>query len=74
MPQIRYVGPFDEVELADGTTVKRGDSVDVDADTAGRAPKGKPLNDDGSPSKSYDPGSGLLAQSDNWQAAKKGDA
>lgn len=73
MPQVKYVGPFDEVELADGTTAKRGEFVDVDAETAGRAPKGKPLNEDGSPSKSYDPGSGLLAQSASW-TAKKGDA
>lgn len=52
MPQVKYVGPFDEVELADGTVVKQGQTVDVDTDTA----------------------KGLREQSDNWQAAKKGDA
>lgn len=30
MPKVKYVGPFDEVEIPDlGLVVKRGDTVDV---------------------------------------------
>lgn len=47
--EIRYVGPFDQVEIADtGQTVAQGDTVSVDDSLAER----------------------LLAQTDNWQAAK----
>lgn len=36
--KIRYIGPHDEVELPDGTTVKRNHMVDVADDLAGHAP------------------------------------
>ena len=48
-----YVGPFDEVEVA-GMVVKNGGEVEVPAVLAGEAPSSK------------SPGSGLLAQPDNW--------
>jgi len=51
---LTYVGPHDEVEVA-GLVVKRGGAVDVPAVVAGSAP-----SDDS-------PGSGLLAQADNWR-------
>lgn len=54
---IKYVGPFDRVEV-DGRVVAQGESFDVLAAVAGRAPSGD------------DPGEGLLAQPDNWQPAK----
>lgn len=56
MPALKYVGPHDEVEIPSlGVVVKRGDTVDVSAEAAGRAPDGDDL------------GEGLLAQPDNWQ-------
>lgn len=36
--KLRYVGPHDEVELPDGTTVKRNHTVDVSDELAGHAP------------------------------------
>lgn len=30
MPAVKYVGPFDQIEVA-GYVVKQGDSIDVDA-------------------------------------------
>jgi hypothetical protein len=56
---ITYVGPYDEVVVAaTGLTAKRGETVEVADQIAGRAPKGD------------DPGEGLLAQPTNWQPAK----
>lgn len=51
---LTYVGPHDEVEVL-GMLAKRGESIDVPAVVAGSAP-----SDDS-------PGSGLLAQADNWR-------
>ena len=51
---LTYVGPHDQVEAA-GLVVKRGESVDVPAAVAGSAPT------------KDSPGSGLLAQADNWR-------
>ena len=39
MPKVRYIGPIDEIELPDGTTVKRNHQVDVDDDLAGSSPE-----------------------------------
>jgi hypothetical protein len=64
MKPIRYVGPFEEVEVDGLGSVKRGEVVQAPPDLAGRAPSGSP-DDEG-----YDPGVGLLAQTDNWQSAK----
>ena len=36
--QVKYVGPFDALELDAVGVVKRGDVIDVPADVAGRAP------------------------------------
>jgi hypothetical protein len=56
---LRYVGPHDEVETADGAIrCKRDATVEVSPHIAGRAPAGD------------DPGEGLLAQPSNWVAAK----
>ena len=64
--KLMYVGNFDEVEIAaTGQTVKAGGTVDVDDALAGRAPSGTVEDSD------FDPGAGLLAQVDNWQAAEK---
>ena len=60
---LRYVGPFDEVELnvlprdigERWEPVKRGATVVVDARAAGRAPTAD------------DPGDGFLAQPTNWE-------
>ncbi len=51
---LTYVGPHDEVEVA-GLLAKRGESIEVPAEVAGSAPTSK------------SPGSGLLAQADNWR-------
>lgn len=56
--QINYVGPFDEVEVPGVGVAKRGETVSVPTDIAGRAPNGD------------DPGEGLLAQPSNWAPAK----
>jgi hypothetical protein len=72
MKRVSYVGGHDEVEIAaTGQTCKRGESIEVDDDLAGRPPKGDPLDADGNPNPDYDYGEGLLAQPDNWQPAKK---
>ena len=59
MTKLKYVGPFDEVEVPDGYVVRRvknGEAVEFfDAATVGEAPSGDDL------------GSGLLAQTENWQ-------
>jgi hypothetical protein len=34
--QITYVGPFDAVELVDGTIAKHGETISVSAEVAGR--------------------------------------
>jgi hypothetical protein len=36
--QVKYVGPFDAIELDGFGEVKHGDVIDVPADVAGRAP------------------------------------
>ena len=36
--KLKYTGPHDEVELPNGLTVKRGGTVDVDAELAGTSP------------------------------------
>jgi hypothetical protein len=63
---VTYVGPFDEVEIA-GTTLlcRRGQTVEVPAEIAGKEPTGEPGT------KRYQPGEGLLAQPDNWQPGAK---
>lgn len=62
MTVLQYIGPHAEVEVAAlGEFVKRGDSIEVPAELAGRAPSGDPTDD------TFDPGGGLLAQVDNWQ-------
>jgi hypothetical protein len=71
---VKYVGPSDAVEVVGLGLVKHGESVVVDADLAGRAPKGDPVDKDGSPNPEYDPGEGLLAQPDNWESASKASA
>lgn len=38
MPKLRYIGPHDEVELPDGSVVKRNHQVEVADDLAGSAP------------------------------------
>lgn len=38
MPKLRYIGPIDEVELPDGTTVKRNHQVEVTDELAGHGP------------------------------------
>lgn len=56
-----------DLPLPDGTevTVKAGESIEVeDDDFAGRSPSGTPGT------KSYDPGSGLLAQEAKWRSAR----
>lgn len=55
---LRYVGPHDEIVIAEtGATCGRNGTVDVAAWVAGSAPAGD------------HPGSGLLAQTSNWQPA-----
>lgn len=67
MPKtVTYIGGFaDGVGLPDGQWVAPGESVTVDNELAGRAPKGKPEDED------YDPGEGLLAQVTNFKAGAK---
>lgn len=36
--KLKYIGPHDEVELPDGSTVKRNHTVDVSDELAGRVP------------------------------------
>lgn len=67
MVHVIYVGPHDEVEVFEtGQVVRRGESIEVSAELAGRAPtaqKGEPGE------KGYQPadlGAGLLAQPANW--------
>lgn len=60
MPSVKYVGPFANVVvevLGLEVEVANGASIDVPDAVAGSAPKGD------------DPGSGLLAQTDNWKKA-----
>jgi hypothetical protein len=84
--QIKYVGPFDAVELDGVGVVAAGQTIDVDPAVAGHAPSprlaaahlelhaaigaldhelAKALREE---IIGLDPGAGLLAQSDNWQA------
>lgn len=66
--KLTYTGPFDEVEVpALGRNVKHGETVDVPAAIAGRAPSAT-TDDDGN--ETADPGEGLLAQATNWQPAR----
>lgn len=53
MPNVRYIGPHDEVEVG-RFLVKRGDYLSVPKDVAGRPPTDE------------SPGEGLLAQPENW--------
>lgn len=46
-------------------TADEGTVIDVPDEIAGKPPKGEPGN------KTYDPGDGLLAQSDVWEAGPK---
>lgn len=64
--KLRYVGASDEVECL-GRVVKRGGSEEFTAEEAGAAPSVS-TDDDGN--EVTDPGSGLLAQPDNWQPVK----
>jgi hypothetical protein len=65
MPNVVYIGPFAEgVEIAEtGQWANPGEPVEVPTEVAGRAPKGKPEDED------YDSGEGLLAQPANWAKA-----
>lgn len=73
---VRYVGPFDEVEVPEADVrCKHGEAVEVPASVAGTAPVGTAthLNDAGEvveASDDYDPGTGLLAQP-TWEKATK---
>jgi len=65
MARVRYVGPFDEVDLntADFTaTVKRDEVIEVPDEVVG-SPRRE--TEDG-----IDPGSGLLAQPSNWEVVE----
>jgi hypothetical protein len=71
--QLRYVGPFDIVEIGGtdfhpdaGRTCAQGDTIDVADDLAGRAPT---WLQGGADEPVYDPGEGLLAQPANWKLA-----
>ena len=61
--KVRYVGPLGEVYLPslDDLTVAHGQEVDVPTEAAGNAPAGEPGT------LAYVPGTGLLAQVDNWE-------
>jgi hypothetical protein len=63
--EVVYIGVHCEVFLPslDNLVAVRGVPVKVAASDAGHAPKGEPGD------KGYDPGSGLLAQVDNWTKA-----
>jgi hypothetical protein len=63
MSKLTYIGPHDEVEIADVGVVRRGQSIDVPDDLAGRPPV---QLDDGDDGDEIDLGEGLLAQPDNW--------
>ena len=56
--QIKYVGPFDAVEVPGFGEVKRNETVSVPSELAGSTPS------------EDDPGSGLLAQPSNWAPVK----
>lgn len=58
---VRYIGPHDAVEVA-GKVCARGEVVSVRSDVGGKAPS---TDGDGN----VDPGFGLLAQEDAWEAA-----
>jgi hypothetical protein len=64
MKPIKYIGPFDEVEVHGLGSVKRGEVVEAADELVGRSASGTPGED------GYDPGAGLLAQPDNWQSVK----
>lgn len=55
-----YVGTHDEVEINGGPIAAYGEPVEVSDELAGQAPTGERWTED------YEPGSGLLAQVDNW--------
>lgn len=55
-----YVGTHDEVEINGGPVAVRGEPVEAADEIAGQAPQGERWTED------YDPGFGLLAQTDNW--------
>ena len=60
--KLAYIGPFDDVEVVTrdvSFVARKGEPIDVADEIAGTAPSGD------------DPGSGLLAQVDNWKPASK---
>lgn len=65
---VTNVSGEDRVIESLGVLVADGATVLVDADAAGRPPKGKPEDEN------YDPGEGLLAQPVNWAPGKKTEA
>jgi hypothetical protein len=66
MAKVTYLGPHDVIEIPalNWQSVQRNHSIDVPDELAGREPSGEP-GDDG-----YDPGEGLLAQSESWRVKK----
>jgi hypothetical protein len=69
--KVKYVGQFDEVEIAvTGQVCKQGETVDVPDEVAGQPPSTKhEKGDDGKTVEVEDPGEGLLAQPANWEPA-----
>lgn len=65
MGEVEYVGPHDEVEVDGFGVVARGKAVEVPPELAGHPPHGHRADED------YDPGSGLLAQVDNWRRPRR---
>lgn len=64
MVRIECIDAGGRMIAATGDEVEFGGTVEVDAELAGRPPKGEPGDDD------HDPGAGLLAQVDVWRAVK----
>lgn len=66
-PAQKHVDGVEPVRNDEGEAlpVQPGDVIEVDAEIAGKEPSGTPGN------KTYDPGSGLLAQTDKWEPGPK---
>ncbi len=64
--RLKYVGPHDEVDCL-GRIVKRGETAEFSAVDAGTAPS---VSTDADGDEVRDPGTGLLAQPNNWQPVK----
>lgn len=63
---VRHLPGFPLVDdKGEALTVEEGQVIEVPAEIAGKPPKGDP------DSKTYDPGSGLLAQADVWEPGPK---